>query len=223
MLALAVIGGVVGCAKKKPPSRELTMERWAKRQAEKGIQVSTEAVVAAIPRPTPTVATPVKAVGKPATLLAGGLKPASTAALLQGTTTGVEVKIHRIYDYNTGTRDPFLPLIGTGVGAGGSSEKVNLPTASGAFNLNVLTLRGILWGGQQPMAILSDSAGGTYIVRDGRVVDNHGKEVRGVTGIIRPKSVILTTASRTVRELKIEIAGVGGAGMEQGLGAGGVK
>ncbi len=206
MLALAIIGGSAGCAKKKPPSRELTMERWAKRQAEKGIQVSTTAVLAAVPRPAATAA------AKPTTLVSAGLKPAPRSAmalvpagLIQGTTVSADVKIHRIYDYNTGTRDPFLPLIGTGVGAGGASEKVSLPTATGAFNLNVLTLRGIVWSGRQPMAILSDTAGGSYVVRDGRVVDSHGKEVRGVTGIIKPKSVILTTASRTVRELKMEI------------------
>ena len=207
------------------------MERWAKRQAEKGIQVSSGAVLAGVPRATPTAAATVKAGATvkvavaQATPAAGGLKSSSTAvmALPGGTTTGAEVKIHRIYDYNTGTRDPFLPLIGTGVGAGGASEKVSLPTAGGVFNLNVLTLRGIVWSGRQPMAILSDSAGGAYIVRDGRVVDSHGKEVRGVTGIIKPKSVVLTTASRTVRELKMEIAGAGGSGAEQGLGGGGAK
>lgn len=104
------------------------------------------------------------------------------------------------YQYGGGRfRDPFTPLTGAGAGASFAFGE------EGAFDLEGIMLKGILEdrsGGR--FATISDKSGVGYLVKDGKILDGRGKPVKGVTGIVKRKSIIFITGDKKVKEVPLE-------------------
>jgi len=107
-----------------------------------------------------------------------------------------------VYPYSV-KRDPFTPLLG--VSGGGLAAGNGAPGAKGARsgNLASLELKGILRDKKGKMAIISSTDGESYTLKSGRIYDKKNQMVKGVTGIIKLRSVVLISNNKTVRELRL--------------------
>ena len=99
-------------------------------------------------------------------------------------------------------RNPLLPLTAKGIFIEGTSEM------TGA-NLSTLRLKGIIKDRHKrgKLALIDDINGASYIVKDKRLINQQGKMVKGVVGIVKEKSVVLITSDKGIRELKMELGG----------------
>jgi hypothetical protein len=101
-------------------------------------------------------------------------------------------------------RDPFIPL---------SSSRGIAPAASGAVELNRnelagLSLKGILEDSEGEYALLVSPAGYTYILKKGRLVNQWGKVVPNVVGMVKKEEVngkIIKKVTLLTQETKIDI------------------
>jgi len=68
--------------------------------------------------------------------------------------------------------------------------------------LNSLVLQGIIRDGDKSMALLKSGAI-SYTLVNGRIYDNRQRLIKGLSGIIRPDSVIIEGRGKTKREIKL--------------------
>ena len=54
------------------------------------------------------------------------------------------------------------------------------------------------------MALLTSGVS-SYILRGGRLYDGRNHLMKGISGVIKPNSVVLMGSDRTVRELKVSV------------------
>ncbi len=103
------------------------------------------------------------------------------------------------YEYKGGKyRNPLLSLTVKGEAIEGISEM------TGA-NLSTLTLRGIIKDSQKGrLALIDDVSGSSYIVKGKKLINQRGRRVKGVVGIIKEKSVVLMTSDKGIKELKMK-------------------
>jgi Tfp pilus assembly protein PilP len=92
-------------------------------------------------------------------------------------------------------RDPFIPLTGEYVSQS-TNDEIIIP------NLAALNLKGIFEDGKNTVAIVN-GGGITYMLKGSRLYDNRQRIVKGITGIIKKESVVLISADKTIKELKI--------------------
>ncbi len=104
------------------------------------------------------------------------------------------------YEYKGGKyRNPCLSLTVKGVAIEGIVEMT-------AANLSTLTLRGIIKDSQKKrLALIDDVSGASYIVKDKKLINQRGRRVKGVVGIVKEKSVVLMTSDKGIKELKMEV------------------
>ena len=103
------------------------------------------------------------------------------------------------YVYKAESRDPFVPLTGTGMTmVGGGAEE------EGEFNPGSVELTGILKTKTGRWAVLRIPAGGSYLVKDGKIQDSKRKAVKGYVGIVKEKSLVLIGPNNQVTELKLK-------------------
>lgn len=132
------------------------------------------------------------------------LSTALPATMLQKKAVPVVVadkgkKAEKRYKYKGGKyRNPLLSLTVKGKAMEGTAEMT-------AANLSTLTLRGIMKDSRKErLALIDDVSGASYIVKDKKLINQRGRRVKGVVGIVKEKSVVLMTSDKGVRELKIE-------------------
>ncbi|MCK4532338.1 hypothetical protein KAU39_01005 [bacterium] len=103
------------------------------------------------------------------------------------------------YEYKGGKyRNPLLSLTVKGEAIEGIAEMT-------AANLSTLTLRGIVKDSRKKrLALIDDVSGSSYIVKDKMLINQRGRRVKGVVGIVKEKSVVLMTSDKGIKELKIE-------------------
>ena len=98
-------------------------------------------------------------------------------------------------------RDPFQKASASG--PGGLAGRVMAPED---FNIHNLSLRGIMKDSAADYALFSDSAfGASFIFRKGRLFDQKGKPVPGVTGTLnlKQKTVNLMTQDKDVQVFRL--------------------
>lgn len=94
-------------------------------------------------------------------------------------------------------RDPFIALNGEGYIVSSFSDEVPVP------NIGSLVLKGVFDDGKLKMALIS-GGGINYILKGSRLYDNRQRTVRGISGIIKPDSVIIIAPDKTTKELKLK-------------------
>lgn len=100
-------------------------------------------------------------------------------------------------------RDLFTPLAGKS--AQFAKEEATETLEMSGSTLSTLSLKGFVRDVNQKYALINDTGGGRYVVKGGKVFDRRGKQIQGVVGIVKEKSVILITSDKTIRELKMGI------------------
>ncbi len=111
------------------------------------------------------------------------------------------------YTYKGGMyRDPLIP------GGGSSSYSSSSMTGEGGETMTnekmaTLQLKGIFRDEKSgSIAIISESAGSSYILKNGKLYDRRNKLVKGVAGVVGKKSVTLFSNDTKI-ELKLKKAG----------------
>lgn len=106
-------------------------------------------------------------------------------------------------------RDPMLPatVFGDQKGTGRMPSRKG-PAAEEAvkssFTIYGLALTGIMEDSRGRQALLRDQATGLlYVLKGGRLLDEKKKPVRGVSGSIKGKQVILMTEDKKVHQLNL--------------------
>jgi hypothetical protein len=98
-------------------------------------------------------------------------------------------------------RDPFLPAA-----MGVTSRRVEGNTDGPVtVDIHSLTLKGLLKDNVNDFALFSSDAGGTYMLRAGKLYNERGKPVPGISGRIRlkQKTVELITAEKDVQVFRL--------------------
>ncbi|MEK7656539.1 MAG: hypothetical protein AAB412_02175 [Elusimicrobiota bacterium] len=126
-------------------------------------------------------------------------KPA--AAAQAASTEPVRQGVSALYDGER-YRDPFQPPKAASTGGGAPIQDSSQPQE---FSIHLLNLKGILKDRRGSYAILTDTLGGSFILKDGKLFDYKNKPLPGVTGAIQPKqkSVTLMTPDKDVQVLRI--------------------
>ena len=91
-------------------------------------------------------------------------------------------------------RDPFVPLVGS---SHISEYAINRPP-----QIASLVLKGIAHDDRGTIALLTAGIS-SYILRHGRLYDVRNRMVKGISGVIKPKSVLLIGRDHTVKEFRI--------------------
>lgn len=97
-------------------------------------------------------------------------------------------------------RDPFVPLVGE-TGRGAIQKRASDQMTVGG--LNSLVLKGILEDNEGKFALLTDAMGGSFVVKDGKLVNQEGKIVPNVSGVIRRNKVMIISPNAKI-ELTIK-------------------
>lgn len=98
-------------------------------------------------------------------------------------------------------RDPFLPAA-----MGVTSRRVEEnPDGPVAVDIHGLTLKGLLKDNANDFALFSSDSGGSYMLRAGRLYNERGKPVPGISGRIKlkQKTVELITAEKDVQVFRL--------------------
>lgn len=128
-------------------------------------------------------------------------KPAPAAAAQAASTEPVRQGVSALYDGER-YRDPFQPPKAASSGGGAPIQDPSQPQE---FSIHLLNLKGILKDRRGSYAILTDTLGGSFILKEGKLFDYKNKPLPGVTGAIQPKqkSVTLMTPDKDVQVLRI--------------------
>lgn len=127
---------------------------------------------------------------------------APAAAAQAASTEPARQGISALYDGER-YRDPFQPPKAAASPA--ASAQAQDPAQPQEFSIHLLNLKGILKDKRGSYAVLTDSLGGSYILKDGKLFDYKNKPLPGVAGAIQPKqkSVTLMTPDKDVQVLHI--------------------
>jgi hypothetical protein len=102
-----------------------------------------------------------------------------------------------------GGRDPFIPLIGQGVGVGAYAGG-ETGSEAGDFNASALELNGILKTRTGRWAVVRDPSGASYLIKDGKIYDSKRKAVQGYVGIVKEKTLVVIGPNNQVTELALK-------------------
>jgi len=94
-------------------------------------------------------------------------------------------------------RDPFIPM---DQGAVTFAQRDNITSG---IDPATLFLKGVIRDGEQSIALLLDTAGNTYFVRDKKLVDMKGRVIPGIVGIMKDESIVIVTEDKVVREIPL--------------------
>lgn len=89
-------------------------------------------------------------------------------------------------------RDPFVPITAE---LAAQNDNIVVP------NINDLVLHGIVRDGSQSIALLK-SGSNSYTLLNGRVYDPMQRLIKGLSGIIKSDSIVITGSDGTSREIK---------------------
>jgi len=107
-------------------------------------------------------------------------------------------------------RDPLVPATTYGDQKGTTAkprEKSGAAAApaveKGTATIFGLTLTGIMEDSRGRQALMRDASGAVYLLKAGLLTDSKKKPVRGVSGVVKGKQVILMTDDKQVRHLNL--------------------
>ena len=108
-------------------------------------------------------------------------------------------------------RDPLVPATTYGDQKGTTAkpkEKSGAAAAAtavekGTATIFGLTLTGIMEDSRGRQALMRDASGAVYLLKAGLLTDAKKKPVRGVSGVVKGKQVILMTDDKQVRHLNL--------------------
>jgi hypothetical protein len=92
-------------------------------------------------------------------------------------------------------RDPFIPLVGQAL----SDQSSDRPP-----QITSLELKGIIEDAKGRLALLTSGVS-SYLLKGGRLYDGRNHMMRGISGVVKPSSVILIGSDHTVRELQLKV------------------
>lgn len=125
--------------------------------------------------------------------------PAAKPAVAASTAAAAGASTATVSSIYTGDRyrDPFLPPSS----GGGPVLKRETSGVRPAVDIHALQLRGIMKDAKNDFALFSSDDGSTLVLRAGRLYDDRGKPVPGITGRIqiRQKRAQLVTADKDVQ------------------------
>ena len=120
--------------------------------------------------------------------------PAPMVATVPTPEPAKKVPDYQTYNYyGDRYRDPFIALNG---------EYRSDQGADRPPQVSSLLLKGIIQDERSRMALLTSGAS-SYILKGGRLYDGRNHLMKGISGVIKPNSVVLMGSDRTVRELKV--------------------
>jgi len=133
--------------------------------------------------------------------------PAAAPAVAASTSTALHLgaSTQTVSSIYTGdrVRDPFLPAtMGAKSARRADDAKTEGPEV---VDIHGMTLRGILKDTKIDYALFSAEAGGSYLLRGGRLYNERNKPVPGITGVIKmkQKTVELITAEKDVQVFRL--------------------
>lgn len=100
---------------------------------------------------------------------------------------------------SAGMRDPFIPLSG-GTGTG---EATVVSGRAAEVNIAQMVLKGYVFSQQRKHALFKGGDGNAYVLDKGKLIDEHGRTVPGVAGIVKQDKVILINKKNIVKEFKL--------------------
>lgn len=109
------------------------------------------------------------------------------------------------YTYKSAqARDPFIPLISR-------SETTGKTTVAGSangiatreVNVELLVLKGYVFSQQRKYALFKSADGAAFVLDKGSLLDERGKKVPGIAGIVKQDKVVLITKKNKIKEFKL--------------------
>lgn len=175
------------------------------KQARSGeaVPAVTGAATPATPAPSAAPAAPAPASAAapaPAPAMAAAPAPAPSAPGTPAPDQKREEVIPTYVYRSSGLRDPFVPLLGrVETSASASTE----PGKAAEVNITLLVLKGYVFSQQRKHALFKSADGGTYVLDKGKLVDDRGRIVPGVAGIVKADKVVLITKKNVMKEFKL--------------------
>ncbi len=132
----------------------------------------------------------------------------SPAAVAASTSTALPlgVSTQTVSTIYTGdrSRDPFMPAA-MGAKSARRVTDENKPEGPEVVDIHGMQLKGILKDTKIDFALFSAEAGGSYILRGGKLYNERNKQVPGITGNIKikQKTVELITADKDVQVFRL--------------------
>ena len=151
---------------------------------------------ASAPAPAPAPAPAVAAMPAAAPSAAANVAPPGTAAPDQQREEVIPTYVYR----STGLRDPFVPLLGRVEAIGTPPGE---PGKAAEVNITLLVLKGYVFSQQRKHALFKSADGGTYVLDKGKLIDDRGRIVPGVAGIVKADKVVLITKKNVMKEFKL--------------------
>lgn len=107
------------------------------------------------------------------------------------------------YVYKHGNlRDPFVPLIGKAAG-GEAAIRTGRSGVAAEIDIKELALKGYVFSQARKHALFKSSDGRTFVLDQGKLLDDRGLTVPGVAGIVKADKVVLITKKNLIREFKL--------------------
>ena len=126
----------------------------------------------------------------------GGVPPSPGKANPAVPAPANTVREYQLYTYyGDRYRDPFIALNG---------EYRSEQGADRPPQISSLLLKGIIQDARGRIALLTSGVS-SYILRGGRIYDGRNHLMKGISGVIKPNSVVLMGSDRTVKELKVSV------------------
>lgn len=151
------------------------------------------------------LATAGSALAGPAPSPAAAAAPAAASASTS-TASAFGVSTQTVSSIYTGdrSRDPFMPAA-MGAKSARRVTDENKPEGPEVVDIHGMQLKGILKDTKIDFALFSSEAGGTYLLRGGKLFNERNKQVPGITGNIKikQKTVELITADKDVQVFRL--------------------
>lgn len=128
-----------------------------------------------------------------------------SVAISTGTVIADLLKEEKVptYAYKSArARDPFIPLIGRGEGSGVPAGAESGKTAK-EVNVELLVLKGYVFSDKRKYALFKAADGAAFVLDKGTLVDERGKKVPGIAGIVKQDKVVLITKKNKIKEFKL--------------------
>lgn len=100
-------------------------------------------------------------------------------------------------------RDPFIPLVGRGESVGAVSAAGEAGKAAKEVNVDLLVLKGYVFSQERKYALFKSADGAAFVLDKGTLVDERGRRVLGIAGIVKQDKVVLITKKNKIKEFKL--------------------
>lgn len=127
-----------------------------------------------------------------------GLPSLSESKLAPISTSTIQLFLPKYTYAFENKRDPFTPLVGSGGASMNSDQPIDIQN-----NIANLELRGIIKDKTGKIALILATDGEYYTLRAGKIYSKRNHWIQGIKGVIKEKSVVLTSRDKSVKELPL--------------------